>query len=673
MGPRKSLLRRMENHLARLLLAVVASLAGSESALAGESIVDLSRLVTHPEALSIEVPQTLRKFSIGHLEMDLSAGELVAIGNSRRVVGLMFRGNGSFTYRSEDRYQAGLFAANVKRSSSSKVGGALLKGTLTEALIFDSRLTISPSEGSSAVNQDNDVALQKLLKHFERDRWLEVGNRAAQAWLEEDAPPVVFIQFRSKKDDFSYVFDGLRYHEERLRSMHRFPAQSSLSGWRYPVTLSKQRVTGDRLDARPRRYVVRSVDLELTNRKEAQLELEVRETISIEVPLRTLGFSLWNDRAHKGTRSEYKVETVEMGDGTAIPFSHVDGDLTVQLPRLMKPGQTVDLRFSIAGNILHRPLNHSFWWLPIGNWLPLPDRWDQSAFTYHAIVRVAPPFAPYSMGTETRRWQEDGLDCAEYRLERPVQFAVALAGKYHNHAEERDGLKITLHSYAFKHADPSRRIANNVFELIKFYEPLLGEFPFDDLKIIEINSYGFGVAPPGVIYLTREAFDPGPAGRAYREELNLRMAHEVAHMWWGHVAQMSGPEDQWLSESVAEYYAGVAVGGLIGEHKFRAALNNWKEQAALSKGKAGSIFMANGPTGEKAGLERYSFLYARGPLMLHELRSEVGDQQFFTIMKSYLTNFRFQHVRTEKFIQLTNFITKKDYRPWFEERLFGIK
>ena len=59
--------------------------------------------------------------------------------------------------------------------------------------------------------------------------------------------------------------------------------------------------------------------------------------------------------------------------------------------------------------------------------------------------------------------------------------------------------------------------------------------------------------------------------------------------------------------------------------------------------------------------------------MLHALREELGDEAFFTIMKSYLTNFRFQPILTKKFLEITNFITKRDYTAWFEERLFGLE
>ena len=57
--------------------------------------------------------------------------------------------------------------------------------------------------------------------------------------------------------------------------------------------------------------------------------------------------------------------------------------------------------------------------------------------------------------------------------------------------------------------------------------------------------------------------------------------------------------------------------------------------------------------------------------MLHALRQEIGDDAFFTIMKSFLSSFPYQPSQTKDFVDLTNYITKKDYGPWFDKYLFG--
>ena len=104
------------------------------------------------------------------------------------------------------------------------------------------------------------------------------------------------------------------------------------------------------------------------------------------------------------------------------------------------------------------------------------------------------PFVPFGMGTTIRRWEEEDLSCLEFELDEPIQFAVVLAGRYHSYSETRGDQTVTLSSYAFAQDEPMRQVAEHVFQLIDFYEGLLGEFPYPELSIIEINAFGFGIA-----------------------------------------------------------------------------------------------------------------------------------------------------------------------------------
>jgi len=69
------------------------------------------------------------------------------------------------------------------------------------------------------------------------------------------------------------------------------------------------------------------------------------------------------------------------------------------------------------------------------------------------------------------------------------------------------------------------------------------------------------------------------------------------------------------------------------------------------------------------GLE--ALLYAKGPLVLHALRRELGDEIFHRVLRSYLEEFRYQHIRTRDLIELTNHLTGRDYTNWFDGYVLG--
>lgn len=659
--------------LAAAALAVAAPTAAAATAPPGSpTVAALSGAIASPRLAGARLPAEAAEWAVGHLRLELAGAEVYPVAAAGLPVGIFVSGRVRLAYVSAYRYEREVFPLNVTRVTPWKVAEGVLSVEAGSALVIDPAIA-SRLPGFVAAGEAPEAANEALAAHLARfaDDLAPPANLVAQAILEGAADGVAVAQVRADRRDLVYVHDALRHGEERLDVMQRFPTGMPLSGRRYAEGLSRQPL-GPPLERWPARFVLSHVDLELVNPGERSVQMVVRERFAVGRALRTLELELWENRITGDGLLPYRLDAVTTPAGQPVDHARVGSDLVVALPAPARAGEAVELVFRLSGDILDRPGGHGFWWLPIGHWLPIPPRLDNAHFTYHSVVKAAKPYRPFSMGAEVRRWQEGNLECVENRLDQPVQFAVVLAGKYHTYSETREGLTITLASYAFSHDESMRRIANNVFEMKKLYEKLLGPFPFAELQILEINEYGFGIAPPGVIYLTREAFDPGPEGRAFREELNHRMAHEVAHMYWGHVAQMSTLDDQWLSESTAEYYGAVATGHFLGRKELRESERAWKEQATLAR-EVDSIYLANRIAGEKGFRERYALLYARGPLMLQELREELGDEAFFTILKSYLTNFRFQPILTKKFLEITNFITKRDYTAWFEERLFGLE
>jgi len=279
----------------------------------------------------------------------------------------------------------------------------------------------------------------------------------------------------------------------------------------------------------------------------------------------------------------------------------------------------------------------------------------------------------FSIGSTVRRWEEGNLACAEFREDHPTALPTVLGGRYGTFTLDSPelGIRVTVASYADDSSEKRlRKIAENSLAIIEFYQKLLGDYPYDELKLVEINAYGFGQAPAGLIYITRELYDSALQSGGWSEGINSRLAHEIAHTWWGHVVKWSDPQDQWLSESLADYYAEFAMSTLTKKLKWKDAMQRWRSQSAFVDDHA-SVLLANQLAGEKADDERVALLYGKGPLVLHALREEIGDQEFFTVWKSLTRNFQFKHVDTDTAIRMTNFVTQRDLAPFYETYLMG--
>jgi aminopeptidase N len=221
-----------------------------------------------------------------------------------------------------------------------------------------------------------------------------------------------------------------------------------------------------------------------------------------------------------------------------------------------------------------------------------------------------------------------------------------------------------------------KQLAGLAFGIIEFYEHFLGPFPFPEFDILEIHEYGFGQAPPGVMFITREAFNPlmGEENQLFSQGVNERFAHEIAHQYWAHVVKMPSLEEQWLTESFAEYSAAVFLKSFKGQSTYDHLLRTWKRRAEEA------TEISPSPLANRIHLEsdfrlqflmRAALIYDKGAFLLAVLHKELGDQTFLTFFKSYQKTFRWKFGSTKTVVGLLQFLTKKDYNPFFEANYWG--
>jgi aminopeptidase N len=231
-------------------------------------------------------------------------------------------------------------------------------------------------------------------------------------------------------------------------------------------------------------------------------------------------------------------------------------------------------------------------------------------------------------------------------------------------------------TYALKNPRAMKQLTDLAATIIAFYTGFLGPFPFPEFNIVEIDSFGFGQAPPGFMFITKEAFNPlaGEANQLFSQGVNERFAHEIAHQYWGHAVKMPSDEEAWLSESFAEYSAALFLRTARGESTYRTMVNHWKGQARPA------IDVAPIPLADQVSLPsdwtmedaiRFGLLYAKGPLLLASLHRQLGDDAFLTFFKSYQKSFRWKFGSTKTVQGLLQYMTKKDFSPFFDQNYWG--
>ena len=666
----------MKQLLSAVLLALV-----SFSVQADETVAGLVETLDNP---TVGPASTISNasWSHQHLKLAFTNGVIAPVTAGGETIGVYFKGKGSYEYVSADPTEAVVLETNVKRATGLRVeksaDGRTIRDTFDEVFLWTSNVALPQFEPGAG--GDLAAAFKDHRERFDRDQQGPASFVFVKARLDGSKEPLVRAQFSGGKEIAVYLSDPVLSHSEKLYSLHRVRGagireyQQAL----WPAVLSEQMIGYDRRQFVDPEYLLFDLKYELiADGNDAKLSI-TETIIPLGKPQRAFRFNQVSGVYDSNNKlRSYNVRNVTDEKGTALSYEHLGSELLVGLPAEAPADKPFKINFEIDGDFLYRPSGDSYWELGTFAWFPQPDLNGQF-FTIHSTVKVKKPFVAFAPGETIRRVEEGDFNVVENRIDKPVQLAVVLAGRYSFAEETQDGLTIRVASYAMKNELATKKLTNLAFKMIKFYEPFLGPFPFKEFNIIEIKEYGYGQAPPATMFITQEAFNPlaDEVNRIFSKGINHRFAHEIAHQYWGHVVKMGSMNEQWITESFAEYSSSFLVGALKGKSGRQGLINEWRTNANQSKN-ASSIALANRLVDygdlEGAFTHRTNLIYSKGAYVLYKLHEEVGDQAFFSFLRSFQAMKAFKYAKTTEMPPLLEKLTKKDYTEFFEKYYWGTE
>jgi len=619
-----------------------------------------------------------------------------------KTVGLYLQGQGEITYRSTFEPEWPVVARNLKEWHSGKAQPFERNHTVQipfkEARIFLAGQPVPVPGGAAREPLDATHSL------FDQ-RWHRVEDHAPLMLLamqEMNAPgsPVAVIELEEESQKWLYTFDGVDRMEETLEFGVPIDAtEPGLKGWDGLVGLSQQYIRWDpRKGTAPTHFLLSNLDVDLRTKDNREAEVIVQETlVPFEEGLQVFRFDLWTNIVVEKDTRHLKVQRITDGEGRSLAFKHTHGKLAVLLPAPARKGIPITLRFEYVGDFLIRPGFDSYWQLGVrAAWYPTPENLACESYLFHGTVRTTGDWIAFMPGDTLRREKDGEWNLVETRTSKPIYFTTILGGKYFMDEETQDGLTVRIATYASKPGAVNKVFKAQAFNIIKYYQNFLGPFPFKEFLVIEKNAWGYGQAPPGMMYITRDAFEQAQNVRdweamaEYVNEINRRggsgrfsirtmdvrhvFAHEIAHQYWGIVVKMPSPQEQWITESFADFCAGLFDGDYKGKSRFEKNVAGWRSDAADSTEKA-PIPLANQIVEKDSTarfLTRRNLLYAKGPALLNSLYQELGDRVFLTWLKSIQASFRWKFATTRQMFELLTFITKKDYASFYNDYYWGL-
>jgi aminopeptidase N len=224
----------------------------------------------------------------------------------------------------------------------------------------------------------------------------------------------------------------------------------------------------------------------------------------------------------------------------------------------------------------------------------------------------------------------------------------------------KNGIEVCNYFYpeTYKVQPTKMDIADSI---LLFFSNTIGDYPFQKLNNVQSTTMFGGMENANNIFYDEYAVD----GVGSIEAL---IAHEIAHQWFGNTVTEKDFAHLWLSEGFATFFTNYYLEKKYGVDTLRSRL---KDDIAIVK----SFLITNKRIVIDSNTNYMSLLnansYQKGGLFLQALREKMGDDRFFTVIKTYYQTYKYQNANTDDFRSIVESITKEDYKPFFKDWLYS--
>ncbi len=182
-------------------------------------------------------------------------------------------------------------------------------------------------------------------------------------------------------------------------------------------------------------------------------------------------------------------------------------------------------------------------------------------------------------------------------------------------------------------------------EMIDFYDDLFGPFPFVAYGgLVVDDALGFALETQTLSVFGVDA----AAGESV-------VAHELAHQWFGDEVSPAVWQDIWLNEGFATY-----ADWLWTDHRGMESVDDTAARVAAR----GGLDLPPADPGAASLFDQT--VYNRGALTLHVLRHTIGDEPFFTLLRTWVERFGGGAASTADFEALAAEVSGQDLTALFD-------
>jgi aminopeptidase N len=361
-------------------------------------------------------------------------------------------------------------------------------------------------------------------------------------------------------------------------------------------------------------------------------------------------------------------------NGLKLLYSHLNSKLKITLPSAARANSTLIFKIVYRGEPIDglvigknkfgdRGFFGDNWPDRAHHWLPVVDHpFDKSSVDFSVVAPIH--YSVIANGVKTEEsFISEKRKLTRYHEEVPIPVKVMVVG-IARFAMETSGRveNIPVESWVYPQNKSEGFYDYSVSaKVLDFFHAHVGEYSYKKLANVQSKTRFGGLENANAIFY----FENSVTGKGTIEGL---IAHETAHQWFGNSATEKDWHHVWLSEGFATYFANLYLEHTYGHDRLAKEEKTDRDQVI-------NYFTKNqAPVLDTTVTDLMKLLsvnaYQKGGWVLHMLRHEVGDQNFWKGIRQYYATYRNSNALTSDFEQIMEEASGKDLSWFFKQWIY---
>jgi aminopeptidase N len=313
---------------------------------------------------------------------------------------------------------------------------------------------------------------------------------------------------------------------------------------------------------------------------------------------------------------------------------------------------------------------------PIGNryWFPGFDS-PEDLRTTDISITVDAGLIAISNGTLAgTRQNADGTRTFHWTMGMPYanHNTSLVVGDYVPVRQSAEGIELWSYSYPDE-VEGTRASVDRLPDMMSFFSEKTGyRYPYARYSQVFVQDFPALKGNAMAATITENMVDDDRTHADFLYLWDVTEGEALAHQWFGNLMTPRAWSEVWLAKAFALYFSGLYNEHKNGRDEFLLWQHAFNQSVYFGDRSAGYIQpIVNRHYATESAFTESNHPYFHGVNVLHMLRRQLGDEQWWAAIRQYVKAHAGKLVTTEDFIQSIEAATGKSIRWFFDQWLYG--